>query len=359
MDLQEQANSLRQSALAEFRQAAAAQDPAALEAARVRYLGVKGQLKSLKKRLGEVPGQQRPAAGKALNDLSAELRTAFDQARAALARPAAAAMRLDVTEPLPSERAPALGRLHPFTRTVDCFRDLLRALGFEVVEGPEVEDERHNFDDLNIPRDHPARDSFDTFFLAAQAAAAPAAPQLLLRSHTSPVQVRVMESRPPPLRVIVPGRCYRPDPVDATHASTFHQIEGLYVDRGVSMADLKGTLQAFAEGLFGEGARVRLRPGFFPFTEPSAEMDCLCPACQGRGCPVCKHQGWVELGGCGMVDPTVFEAINSARGDSAYDPEAWTGFAFGFGVERMAMRRYAIPDMRLFLENDLRFLRQV
>jgi phenylalanyl-tRNA synthetase alpha chain len=238
------------------------------------------------------------------------------------------------------------------TRTIDSLVEIFHDLGFEVVKGPEIEDQRHNFDDLNIPADHPARDSFDTFFLEGNT-------QALLRSQTSTVQVRMMETRTPPLRVVAPGRVYRPDPIDATHHSTFHQIEGLYVDKDVSMADLKGTLKLFVGGLFGMDTKVRFRPSFFPFTEPSAELDCSCPACGGRGCSVCKHTGWVEMGGCGMVDPGVFEAINSSRGDNAYDPSVWSGFAFGFGIERLAMRRHGITDIRRFLENDLRFLRQL
>jgi phenylalanyl-tRNA synthetase alpha chain len=230
--------------------------------------------------------------------------------------------------------------------------DVFHSLGFDVVEGPEIEDQRHNFDDLNIPPDHPARDSFDTFFVEGNKHA-------LLRSQTSTVQVRMMETRVPPLRVVAPGRVYRPDNIDATHHSTFHQIEGLYVDKNVSMADLKGTVKLVFTALFGRDTKVRFRPSFFPFTEPSGEFDTTCPACGGTACPVCKHTGWVEMGGCGMVDPNVFAAVNRARGDNAYDPAAWSGFAFGFGIERLAMIRHKITDLRNFLENDLRFLRQL
>ena len=354
MDLLEEVEKLRREGLDAFASSAAARNPEALEALeaqRIRFLGVHGLLKQFMKRLGEVPNSDKPAAGKRLNELKAELTSAYEKAQEAAGQGAATSgPAFDPTEPLPSAARPLLGKRHPLTRTVDELRDLLRALGFEVVEGPEVEDERHNFDDLNIPPHHPSRDSYDSFFFS---------PQALLRSHTSPTQVRVMESRQPPVRVIVPGRVYRPDKIDATHGSTFHQIEGLYVDRGVSMADLKGTLQHFVEGLFGVGTRIRFRPSFFPFTEPSAELDCSCPACDGKGCPVCKQIGWVELGGCGMVDPAVFEALNRARGDHAYDPEVWSGFAFGFGIERLCMRRHGITDIRLFLENDLRFLRQI
>lgn len=347
MSLQDEIAQVRGEALAAFQSA----DAAALEAARIKYIGSNGLLKAFMKRLGEVPKDQKPAVGQALNALKDELTGAHEAAkgRAGSGAPKAASA-FDTSEPLPPDRVQQLGRLHPLTRTVNELRDLLRALGFEVVEGPEVEDERHNFDDLNIPADHPARDSFDTFFVTKDA---------LLRSQTSTVQVRVMESRTPPVRVIAPGRVYRPDIIDATHHSTFHQIEGLYVDKGVTMADLKGTLQLFVNGLFGQDTRIRFRPSFFPFTEPSAELDCSCPACLGTGCNVCKQTGWVELGGCGMVDPAVFHAINKARGDNAYDPDVWSGFAFGFGIERLTMRRHGITDIRRFLENDLRFLRQI
>jgi len=350
MNAQEQVAEMKRAALAAFQEAGAANDAKALEAARIKFLGSNGQLKALKELLKGASKEEKPALGKALNDADKELTTAFEAAKSSAGPAKQSGPAFDPTEPLPPEKAPQLGRLHPLTRTVDQVRDVLHALGFEVVEGPEVEDERHNFDDLNIPKDHPSRDSWDTFMLSKDA---------LLRSQTSTVQVRVMETRKPPLRVIAPGRVYRPDKIDATHGSTFHQIEGLYVDKGVSMADLRGTLRLMAEGLFGKGTQVRFRPSFFPFTEPSAEMDCTCPACGGPGCSVCKQSGWVELGGCGMVDPNVFKALNKARGDNAYDPEVWSGFAFGFGIERLAMRRHGITDIRLFLENDLRFLRQI
>jgi len=350
MSLLDDLEQLRTEALAAF---AAAADAKALEAARIKYLGTKGRLKDLLGQLGKAPAEIRPQAGKRANQIKGELEGAFANAQA---RAGKAQVRTgpvgDITEPLPPEVRHGIGKRHPLTRTVDSLMDILRALGFEMVEGPDVEDARHNFDDLNIPADHPSRDAFDTFFLSGNRDA-------LLRSQTSTVQVRMMESRKPPLRVAAPGRVYRPDKIDATHASTFHQIEGLYVDRNVSMADLKGTLKLFACGLFGQDTKLRFRPSFFPFTEPSAEMDCTCPACMGRGCAVCKQSGWVELGGCGMVDPAVFEAVNRTRGDTAYDPAVWSGFAFGFGIERMAMRRHGITDMRRFLENDLRFLRQI
>jgi len=355
MSLLDEARQARDQAVQAFKEAT---DPKRLEEVRIKYLGSSGLMKSLMSRLKEVPKPEKPSAGKLLNEVRKALEEAFKTAKAAVGTAAPSkGPRFDVTEPMATEQRPVIGKRHPLTRTTDMLRDLLRALGFEVVQGPEVENERHNFDDLNIPQDHPSRDSFDTFFLTPKAGTKLG--DALLRSQTSTVQIRVMETRTPPLRVIAPGRVYRPDKIDATHASTFHQIEGLYVDRGVSMADLKGTLQSFVEGLFGVGTKIRFRPSFFPFTEPSAELDCSCPACGGEGCSVCKQTGWVELGGCGMVDPNVFEAVNRARGDNAYDPEVWTGFAFGFGIERMAMRRHGIDDLRLFLENDLRFLRQI
>ena len=348
MSLIDDLETLRAEALSAF---SAASDAKSLEAARINILGTKGRLKALMGLVGKAPADIKPQAGKLANQIKNELEAAFDQALAGAGKPAQGPA-FDVSEPLPQEQRATLGKRHPLTRTTDTLLDILHALGFDVVEGPEVEDQRHNFDDLNIPPDHPARDGFDTFFLAGNQ-------QALLRSQTSTVQVRMMETRLPPLRVVAPGRVYRPDPIDATHHSTFHQVEGLYVDRHVSMADLKGTLKLFVEGLFGQGTQVRFRPSFFPFTEPSAEIDCTCPACGGPGCPVCKHSGWVELGGCGMVDPAVFTAINHARGDTAYDPESWSGFAFGLGIERLTMRRHGITDIRRFLENDLRFLKQI
>ena len=351
MSLIDDLQSLRTDALSTFAKAA---DAKALEAARIAFLGTKGRLKELMGQVGKAPPDIKPQAGKLANQLKGELEAAFEKAQAGAGDKGtpASGPAFDISEPLPRELAPAIGKRHPMTRTADTLIDILHALGFEVVDGPEIEDQRHNFDDLNVPADHPARDSFDTFFLNGN-------PNALLRSQTSTVQVRVMETREPPIRVVAPGRVYRPDPIDATHHSTFHQVEGLYVDKNVSMADLRGTLTLFVEGLFGEGTKVRFRPSFFPFTEPSAELDCTCPACGGSGCSVCKNSGWVELGGCGMVDPAVFQAINHARGDMAYDPAVWSGFAFGFGIERLAMRRHGITDIRRFLENDLRFLKQV
>lgn len=353
MSLKEEITDLRESALADLGSARTS-GAESVEEWRIKYIGSNGLMKQALKRMKEVPKEDKREVGQRLNALNGELKKAFEEARNDVGAAGGSRKQVvDVTEPLASDQRPMVGRLHPLTRTTNLLRDLLGRLGFEVVEGPDVEDERHNFEDLNIPADHPSRDALDTFFLTDN--------NWLLRSQTSTVQIRIMEQkhREPPIRIIAPGRVYRPDKIDATHASTFHQIEGLYVDKGVSMADLKGTLQLMVEGLYGVGTRIRFRPSFFPFTEPSAEVDCSCPGCGGDGCSVCKGAGWVEMGGCGMVDPAVFEAVNRARGDNAYDPEVWTGFAFGFGIERLCMRRHGINDIRLFLENDLRFLRQV
>jgi phenylalanyl-tRNA synthetase alpha chain len=284
-------------------------------------------------RLKEVSAAGRPAAGRRLNEVKASLESAFAARKAALAPrvPGRRAPRVDVTEPgFPM----GLGRRHVLSRTIDEITEVFARMGFSVAEGPEVEDQWHNFDALNIPPCHPARDPRDNFYLRGG---------LMLRSQTSTVQIRAMTASPPPLRVIAVGRVYRPDTHDATHYSMFHQVEGLSVDRGVSMADLKTTLFQFARAYFGPEAEVRMRPSFFPFTEPSAEVD--------MKLKVRDRWQWTELGGCGMVDPNVFEAVG-------YDPQEWTGFAFGLGIDRIAMRKYGIPDIRWLFENDARFLRQ-
>ncbi len=320
-----------------------------LEQFRIQYLGSKGRLKALMAQLKSVPPDQKPAFGKRANQLRQEIEQAYQQRQATLgaeARPTQAkGPSLDITEPgLP----PRMGRKHVITQTMDQLIEVFGRMGFDVATGPEVEDDYHNFVALNIPEAHPARDPLDNFYLASENATPDnGSPQAdspkLLRSQTSTIQIRVMEHTPPPIRVIAPGRVYRPDEHDATHASMFHQIEGLYVDRHVTMADLKTTLIQFAHAYFGPEAQVRLRPSFFPFTEPSAELDIKMQ--------VKDKWDWVELGGCGMVDPHVFEAVG-------YDPQQWTGFAFGLGVERIAMRRYGISDIRWLFENDVRFLRQ-
>lgn len=320
---------------------AAAADLKALDELRVRFTGRRSRLRQILSGIGALPALQRPVVGNAAGEAQCRIDGALQDRQQALARAAEEGSATDVTLP---GRPPGRGCLHPLTTLADELVDVLRGMGFSVADGPEVEDEYHNFDALNTPADHPARDLQATFYLQDGR---------LLRTQTSTVQIRVMERRPPPVRVIAPGRVYRKEAVDATHHMVFHQIEGLYVDAGVCLAELKGTLVAVGRGILGEGTRVRFRPHFFPFTEPSLEYDFSCSLCAGGGasCRVCKGTGWIEIGGCGMVDPNVFAAVG-------YDPEKYTGFAFGLGIERMAMIRHGIDDIRLFLESDLRFTRQ-
>jgi len=319
----------------------AAADLEALEAVRVAWLGRKaGRITRLIKAIPEVPPSQRAAYGRAVNALKAAVARRLAERKAELA--AAAAPReppVDVTLP---GRPLRLGRLHPVTRAIREMVEIFGRLGFTCVEGPEVEDEWHNFVGLNIPPAHPARDPLENYYLTDRA---------LLRTQTSTVQIRVMERQPPPVRLVAPGRVYRPDTVDAGHSNMFHQLEGLWVEEGVTFADLKSVLSAFAQAYIGPEARTRFLPSYFPFTEPSAELYFSCLLCGGKGCPACKRTGWMEIGGCGMVDPNVFEAVG-------YDPEAVTGFAFGLGVDRAAMLKYGITDIRLLFQNDVRFLRQ-
>ncbi|GAB4302003.1 MAG: phenylalanine--tRNA ligase subunit alpha [Desulfuromonadia bacterium] len=313
-----------------------------LQGIRVAYLGRKGVVTLSLKRLGELSFDERPAYGQLVNRVRDELEQAIEDAQKRLAdrltQERLAAERLDVT--LPGRRH-RLGTHHPVTLVIDEITHIFRGLGFSVAEGPEIELDFYNFEALNLPKDHPARDMQDTFYLSDT---------LLLRTHTSPVQIRTMLSQRPPVRIIAPGTVYRCDS-DATHSPMFHQVEGLLVDRGVTFADLKGVLTHFVSELFGSGTGVRLRPSFFPFTEPSAEVDIACVICGGKGCRVCKQSGWLEILGAGMVDPAVFSHVS-------YDSEEYAGFAFGMGVERIAMLKYGIGDMRLLFENDLRFLTQ-
>ena len=326
---------------AEATVAVAAADEGALEDLRVRYLGRRGSLTTILRGLGDLPPEARPVVGQRANAVKAAIEGALEARRLALraaARVGLAADRLDSTLP---GRPPMLGGLHPLTATLEDILEIFASLGFAVAEGPEVELDYYNFEALNIPKDHPARDMQDTFYITDE---------VLLRTHTSPVQVRVMEAQPPPVRVVVPGKVYRRD-ADVTHSPMFHQVEGLLVDEGVTFADLKGTLTAFVRLFFGEATRLRFRPSYFPFTVPSAEVDISCVICRGAGCRVCSQGGWLEILGAGMVDPEVFRFVG-------YDSERFTGFAFGMGVERIAMLRYGIDDIRLFFENDLRFLEQ-
>ena len=318
----------------------AAQDDMALEALRVHHLGRKSRLRQIARQIGHMPAAQRPALGEATGRAQQAIQQALDDKTLALRQLAEAAPALDVTLP---GRRPLLGCAHPLSQLTDELISIFQGMGFDVADGPEAEDEYHNFDALNTPADHPARDLHDTFYLDGGG---------LMRTHTSTVQIRVMEQTPPPVRIISLGRCYRKETVDATHHFAFHQIEGLYVDRGVSFADLKGTIEAMGRQLMGAETQVRFRPHFFPFTEPSVEYDftCICKR-QRANCSICKGTGWIEIAGAGIVDPAVFTAVG-------YDPDEYTGFAFGMGLERIAMIRHGIDDVRRFLENDLRFIRQ-
>jgi phenylalanyl-tRNA synthetase alpha chain len=329
----DQIEPLKKAALAEF---ASAPDLASLEQARTTYLGTHGQFTALMKQLGTLAKAERPAAGKLINQAKVELESALARRRS----------DLELTAALPKEptdftlpgRRRALGRWHPLTQVTEDIVRSFRKIGFVVADGPEIEDDYHCFDALNTPADHPARDTQDTFYLSSP-------DKWLLRTHTSSVQTRVMEKQPPPVRIIVPGRVYRRDNADATHNSTFQQIEGLYVDRNVTVGDLKGTIEFVFRQLLGDEVRIRLRPHYFSYTEPSFEVDFSSSLVKKMG------KDWLEIAGCGMVHPKVFENVG-------YDPEIWTGWAFGFGIERIAMIRYGINDIRLFYENDLRFLRQ-
>jgi phenylalanyl-tRNA synthetase alpha chain len=324
-------------ALAAFQ---AASDSGALEAARIDFLGMKsGRIKAAQKGLGSIDKGDKPLAGQRFNQVKQQIEAALEAAQARVAGGASAAAAGPQFDPTTPGIRPRLGHLHPITQTIEELKDLMGRLGFSAVDGPEVEDEWHNFEALNIPLEHPARNPLDNFYLATASSLLPAPGSLLLRSQTSTVQIRVMETTPPPVRIISLGRVYRPDDADATHYPMFHQIEGLLVDRGITMADLKSVLRLFARSFFQDDVHIRFRPSFFPFTEPSVEVDM---SWQGR---------WIEMGGAGIVDPNVFRAVG-------YDPEEVTGFAFGLGVERVCMRRHNVTDIREFYKNDVRFLEQ-
>jgi len=321
-----------------------------LEAWRVRYLGKKGALTQLLRGLAALPLTEKKTVGASANDMKALLEAALSQKREELKEMELAASlereHIDIT--LPGRPLP-LGRLHPITQTLREICDIFSSMGVQVVEGPEVEWEYYNFEALNIPREHPARDMFSSFWIDFETENGQR--PMLLRTHTSPMQIRIMEKMQPPVRVVVPGKVYRYEATDATHESTFHQVEGLAVDKGITLADLKGTLYEFAKRLFGVERKVRFRCDYFPFVEPGVEMAIDCFACGGSGCRVCGNTGWLEILGAGMVHPDVLRRVN-------YDPDIYTGFAFGLGVERIPMLRYGIEDIRLFYSNDLRFLRQ-
>lgn len=314
-----------------------------LELLRVRFLGKKGELTAILKQMGTLSAEQRPIMGQLANEVRNTLEESFAKKSEDL-KDAALQLRLksemiDVTLP---GKPFTQGHRHPLTLVLDEIKEMFLGMGFDVVRGPEIETDYYNFEALNIPKDHPARDTQDTFYISEN---------ILLRTQTSPVQIRTMEQKKPPIRIISPGRVYRSDAVDATHSPVFHQIEGLVVDRGVTMADLKGTLEMFVKKLYGPQSEVRFRPHHFPFTEPSAEVDVMCFNCHGKGCSLCKGEGWIEILGAGMVHPKVLSICG-------IDPEEYSGFAFGMGLERLVMRRYQIDDMRLFYENDVKFLAQ-
>lgn len=339
-----QLEELEEQGLRDLSQAASAE---AIEAWRVAYLGKKGRLTTLLRQVGSLSAEERPAVGQKANEVKTALEQGLagrvDELRQQEAARAAEAERVDVTLP---GRSPRLGQIHPTTRIVKEILDVFAAMGFQVAEGPEVELDYYNFEALNIPPDHPARDMWDTFYVANRGRFG----EVLLRTHTSPNQVRVMERTRPPVRVVVPGRCFRYEATDATHESEFFQIEGLAVDKNLTMAEMKGVLTAFAHQIFGADRKVRFRCDYFPFVEPGVEMAVSCGNCGGEGCRLC-HEGWLEIMGAGMVHPRVLEGVG-------YDPREYSGFAFGMGPERIAILKYGIDDIRLFYANDLRFLRQ-
>lgn len=316
---------------------------AKLEALRVKYLGKKGELTAVLRGMGSLSAEERPKIGQIANEVRAVIEENIEKTKKIIEQKELEARiadeTLDVT--LPGKKVCA-GKRHPLSQVLDELKDIFIGLGFSIAEGPEVELDYYNFEALNIPKDHPARDTQDTFYIDDNT---------VLRTQTSPMQIRVMENTKPPIRILAPGRVYRSDTADATHSPVFHQIEGLVVDRGVTMADLKGTLDLFAKKLYGENTVTRFRPHHFPFTEPSAEVDIMCFKCGGKGCPLCKGEGWIEILGAGMVHPKVLE-------NCGIDPNVYSGFAFGIGLERIVMRRFDINDIRLFFENDIRFLKQ-
>ena len=340
--MKEQLEQIKAKALADL---AAAADMSALDAVRVRVLGKKGELTAVLKQMGKLSAEERPVMGQMANAVRAKLEDALEKRRTALDAAALEskleAEAVDVTIP---GKPVEMGHQHPMNRVLQEVKEIFIGMGYQIVDGPEIEEAAYNFTKLNIEEGHPSRDRSDTFYFDDD-------DSVLLRTQTSPMQIRTMEKQKPPIRIICPGRVYRSDAVDATHSPIFHQCEGLVVDKGVTFSDLKGTLELFIKKLYGEETRVRFRPHHFPYTEPSAEMDMSCFKCGGKGCSMCKGEGWIEILGCGMVHPQVLE-------NCGIDPEVYSGFAFGVGLERIAMMRYGIDDMRLLYENDLRFLKQ-
>lgn len=324
-------------------QLAEASDAKAVEELRVKFLGKKGEITAILKQMGQLSAEERPVIGQLANKVRADIEEAITERAASIKASEQERLikeeTLDVTMP---GKAPKIGRLHPLNKTLEEVEEIFLGMGFEIVEGPEVETDHYCFEALNMPKHHPARDTQDTFYINEN---------VVLRTQTSSVQIRTMENKKPPIRIISPGRVYRSDAVDATHSPLFHQIEGLVIDKGITMADLKGTLELLMKRLYGEETQIRLRPHHFPYTEPSAEVDLMCYNCGGKGCPMCKNEGWIEILGAGMVHPKVLR-------DCGIDPEEYSGFAFGIGLERITMGNYEIKDMRLLYENDMRFLEQ-
>ncbi|MFQ5604709.1 MAG: phenylalanine--tRNA ligase subunit alpha [bacterium] len=315
------------------------EDAESLETIRVKHLGRKGSIAQFFKKMASLANEERPKLGEALNKLKTDFQNQVDALQQFLATDVVEEKYVDLTLP---GTCPDIGYQNPLIQVLNEIKDIFTTMGFSIETGPEIETEYYNFEALNVPADHPARDLQDTFYLKNGQ---------LLRTHTSPVQIRTMEKQTPPIRIIAPGRCFRKDTPDATHSPIFHQVEGLVVDKGIAFSHLKGTLLAFAQKMFGEDVKIRFRPSFYPFTEPSADYDFSCVICSGEGCRVCKYSGWLEISGAGMVNPAVFEYVN-------YDYEVYTGFAWGMGVERIAMMKYQIDDIRHFYENDLRFIKQ-
>ncbi len=338
MDIREQLKSIRENAVNALNEIESSDK---LEAFRVQYLGKKGELTSVLSQMGKLSAEERPVIGQIANEVRSFIENEIKIKREEIAKiemeKRLAAEAIDVT--LPGNNV-TLGKKHPLSIVLDEVKDAFISMGFTIVSGPEVEYDYYNFEALNIPKDHPARDTQDTFYFS---------PEILLRTQTSSVQIRAMEQMKPPIRVLSPGRVYRIDEVDATHSPIFHQIEGLVVDKGITMAHLKGSLELISKKLFGEDIKTRIRPDYFPFTEPSAEISISCFKCGGKGCKFCKGEGWIEIGGAGMVNPKVLEPLG-------IDPNEYSGFAFGMGLERLVLRRYNIDDIRLLLENDVRFL---
>ena len=338
--MRETLDAIKKAAIEKIQNAASSRE---LDDCRVAFLGKKSELQGLLKQMGKLSPEERPVMGQLVNSARAEIEAVLEKAAEGMkAKERELSLKsetIDVTMP---GKCPDCGHRHPLSLVTEEVENIFLGMGFQIASGPEVELDYYNFEALNIPKGHPARDTQDTFYISDN---------VVLRSQTSPVQIRVMEKTQPPIRIISPGRVYRSDAVDATHSPLFHQIEGLVVDKGLTMSDLKGTLMEFAKRLYGEDTRIRLRPHHFPFTEPSAEIDVSCFACKGEGCPICKGEGWIEILGAGMVHPKVLK-------NGGIDPDVYSGFAFGVGVERLAMFKYAVDDMRLFYENDVRFLSQ-